>query len=155
MGALADGPIEGAHDQRDVFLARIELPPAASRDPAPAELGDTLSAAGRRSIEFFLRVLTEGGADLAIETTAGLLDGLALHHATGSAPMPTADEIVSIVHGLLSITGECSARDAVRFAGPLSARPASRAAAAWPRSVTPSRRMSRGPGPGFVGCGRG
>ena len=89
-----------------MFLARIELTLAASRDPSLADLGATLADASRRPIEFFLRALTDGRDDLPIQTTAGLLDGLALNHVTDQSPMPSAAQIVDVITTLLAIPAD-------------------------------------------------
>ncbi len=90
-----------ADERRDHFLARIEFTLAASRDPELAPVAAALTAASRRPIEFFLRLLTDGGEDLPVDLCAGVLDGVALSHATGQGPLMTVDEITEIVRSML------------------------------------------------------
>ncbi len=104
MRRLAAGLVACADEHRVLFLARLELSLLSSRDADFESLCDQMASASRRPIEFFLTVLTEGGKDLPISITAGVLDGLALNHVTGEVPMPSVDEIVAIVTSLLGLS---------------------------------------------------
>ncbi len=105
LRGLARGLVACADEQRHLFLARLELTLASSRDPELAPLGERLAEASRRPIEFYLRALTEGADDLPITTTASMLDGLALRHVTGEAPMPSVEDVVRLVETLLDAPG--------------------------------------------------
>ena len=86
---------------RHLCLARMELTLAAARRDELADVGDQLTAAARRPIEFFLRLISDGKADVPIETCAGLIDGIALMYATGQGPKPTTDQVASVFRSVL------------------------------------------------------
>ena len=92
--AYADGA-------RHLFLARIELTMASARQEALAGIGDRLTAAARRPIAFFLKLISDGKGDMPIETCAGLIDGITLMHVTGQGPKPTADQIKAVFSAVL------------------------------------------------------
>lgn len=98
---VAEEVIAYAEDSRQLFLARIELTLAAARRDDLAGVGEQLTAAARRPIAFFLRLISDGRADVAIDTCAGLVDGIALMHATGQGPKPTAEQIAAVVRSIL------------------------------------------------------
>ena len=98
---VAEEVVTYAQDSRHLFLARMELPLAAARREELAGVGERLTAAARRPIEFFLRLVSKGSGDAAIKTCAGLIDGIALMHATGQGPKPTSDQIAAVVRSVL------------------------------------------------------
>ncbi|WP_193366944.1 TetR/AcrR family transcriptional regulator [Pelagibius marinus] len=98
---VAEEVIAYAEDSRHLFLARMELTLAAARRDDLKGVGEQLTAAARRPIEFFLRLISEGKDDVAIDTCAGLVDGIALMHATGQGPKPTTDQIAAVVRSIL------------------------------------------------------
>lgn len=98
---VAQEVIAYAEDSRRLFLARMELTLAAARRDDLAGVGEQLTAAARRPIAFFLRLISNGKADAAIETCAGLVDGIALMHATGQGPKPTAKQIAAALRSIL------------------------------------------------------
>jgi hypothetical protein len=89
----------------NLFLARIELTMAAARRADLAGVGEQLTAAARRPIAFFLKLIADGGAearaDVPIETCAGLIDGIGLMHATGQGPKPTTDQVAAVFRSIL------------------------------------------------------
>ncbi|MBU4529953.1 MAG: TetR family transcriptional regulator [Hoeflea sp.] len=98
---VAKEVVSYADTARDLFLARMELTLAASRREELADVGDLLTAAARRPIEFFLQLISEGRKDMPIETCAALIDGISLMHATGQGPKPTTDQIAAVFRAVL------------------------------------------------------
>lgn len=98
---VAEEVVAYADDARDLFLARIELTLAAARRDDLAGIGEQLTAAARRPIAFFLRLIAKGRNDVPIETCAGLIDGIGLMHATGQGPKPTSEQIAAVVRSVL------------------------------------------------------
>ncbi|WP_374313861.1 TetR/AcrR family transcriptional regulator [Dongia sp.] len=94
LGAYAD-------KSRHLFLARMELTLAAARRHDLAGVGAQLTAAARRPIEFFLKLISNGRADVPIETCAGLIDGITLMYATGQGPKPTTEQVAAIFRAVL------------------------------------------------------
>lgn len=90
-----------ADNSRHLFLARMELTMAAARRDDLADVGAQLTAAARRPIEFFLKLISDGRADVPIETCAGLIDGITLMYATGQGPKPTTDQIAAVFRSIL------------------------------------------------------
>jgi DNA-binding transcriptional regulator YbjK len=88
-------------NSRHLFLARIELTLAAARRDDLADVGARLTAAARRPIAFFLKLISHGRADVPIETCAGLIDGITLMHATGQGPKPTTDQVAAVFRSIL------------------------------------------------------
>jgi len=86
---------------RHLFLARMELTMASARREDLAGIGDRLTAAARRPIAFFLKLISDGGKEVPIETCAGLIDGISLMYATGQGPKPTTDQVASVFHSIL------------------------------------------------------
>ena len=86
---------------RELFLARMELTLAASRREELADVGERLTTAARRPIEFFLQLISEGRKEMPIETCAALIDGISLMYATGQGPKPTTDQIASVFRAVL------------------------------------------------------
>ncbi|WP_020592795.1 TetR/AcrR family transcriptional regulator [Kiloniella laminariae] len=86
---------------RHLFLARMELTMAAARREELADVGEKLTAAARRPIEFFLKLISEGREDVPIETCAGLIDGITLMYATGQGPKPTTDQVATVFRSIL------------------------------------------------------
>jgi DNA-binding transcriptional regulator YbjK len=94
LGAYAD-------KSRQLFLARMELTLAAARRDDLAGVGAQLTAAARMPIEFFLKLISNGRADVPIETCAGLIDGITLMYATGQGPKPTTEQVAAIFRAVL------------------------------------------------------
>ena len=90
-----------ADNSRHLFLARMELTMASARREDLAGVGTELTAAARRPIEFFLKLISDGRADVPIETCAGLIDGITLMYATGQGPKPTTDQIAAVFRSIL------------------------------------------------------
>ena len=90
-----------ADSARHLFLARIELTMASARHDELAGVGDQLTAAARRPIAFFFKLMSNGRADMPVETCAGLIDGITLMHVTGQGPKPTADQIKAVFNAFL------------------------------------------------------
>ncbi|POF29723.1 TetR/AcrR family transcriptional regulator [Roseibium marinum] len=86
---------------RHLFLARMELTLAAARREDLAGVGVHLTAAARRPIEFFLKLISEGREDVPIETCAALIDGISLMYATGQGPKPTTEQVASVFKSIL------------------------------------------------------
>jgi len=98
---VAGEVVSYADSARDLFLARMELTLAASRRPELKDVGDLLTAAARRPVEFFLRLISEGRTEMPIETCAGLIDGISLMYATGQGPKPTTNQIAAVFRAVL------------------------------------------------------
>lgn len=98
---VAEELVAYADDSRHLFLARIELTMASARRDDLANIGAQLTAAARRPIEFFLKLISDGRADVPIETCAGLIDGIGLMHATGQGPKPTTDQVAAVFRSIL------------------------------------------------------
>lgn len=90
-----------ADNSRHLFLARMELTMAAARREDLADVGAQLTAAARRPIEFFLKLISDGKTDVPIETCAGLIDGITLMYATGQGPKPTTDQVAAAFRAIL------------------------------------------------------
>jgi DNA-binding transcriptional regulator YbjK len=90
-----------ADNSRHLFLARMELTMASARREDLAGVGTELTAAARRPIEFFLKLISDGRDDVPIETCAGLIDGITLMYATGQGPKPTTDQIAAVFRSIL------------------------------------------------------
>jgi DNA-binding transcriptional regulator YbjK len=98
---VAEELVTYADDARHLFLARMELTMASARRDDLADVGEQLTAAARRPIEFFLRLISDGRADVPIETCAGLIDGISLMYATGQGPKPTTDQVAAVFRAIL------------------------------------------------------
>lgn len=98
---VAKEVVSYADTARDLFLARMELTLAASRREELADVGERLTAAARRPIEFFLHLISEGRKDMPIETCAALIDGISLMYATGQGPKPTREQIATVFRAVL------------------------------------------------------
>lgn len=98
---VADELVAYTEDSRHLFLARMELTLASARRDDLAGVGAQLTAAARRPIEFFLKLISEGRTDVPIETCAGLIDGITLMHATGQGPKPTTDQVAAVFRSIL------------------------------------------------------
>ena len=98
---VAEELVTYSDDARHLFLARIELTMASARRDDLAGVGDQLTVAARRSIEFFLELISDGRADAPIETCAGLIDGITLMHATGQGPKPTTEQVAAVFRAIL------------------------------------------------------
>ena len=98
---VAEELVSYADASRHLFLARMELTLAAARRDDLADVGRALTAAARRPIAFFLRLISEGRTDVPIETCAGLIDGITLMYATGQGPKPTTDQVATVFRAVL------------------------------------------------------
>ncbi|MEM5585316.1 MULTISPECIES: TetR family transcriptional regulator [unclassified Roseibium] len=98
---VAEQMVDYTDASRHLFLARMELTMAAARREDLAGVGDTLTAAARRPIAFFLKLISEDGKEAPIETCAGLIDGISLMYATGQGPKPTTDQVASVFRSIL------------------------------------------------------
>ncbi len=96
IGYVGSELVKYADVARHLFLARIELTMASSRDPDLSGVGARLTLAARRPIEFFLTLISGGRPDVPIETCAGLIDGITLMHVTGQGRMPTLAQITAV-----------------------------------------------------------
>lgn len=85
-----------ADSTRHLFLARIELTVASARQEGLAGIGETLTAAARGPIELFFKLISDGRANVPIETCAGLIDGITRIYVTGQGPKPTTDQIEAV-----------------------------------------------------------
>ncbi|MGH6763998.1 MAG: TetR/AcrR family transcriptional regulator [Phyllobacterium sp.] len=90
-----------ADGARHLFLARMELTMAAARREELEGVGDQLTAAARRPIEFFLKLISHGRTDVPIETCAGLIDGISLMYVTGQGPKPTREQIEAVFSAII------------------------------------------------------
>ena len=82
-----------SQDKRDWLLARFELALVGARDESLAPIAEQLEAASRELTEFFLKLLSDEMNDEQIDACVGILDGLAMMHATGRGPPPTKEQI--------------------------------------------------------------
>lgn len=98
---VAEEIVAYADAERRLFLARVELTLAAARRDDLAGVGEQLTAAARRPIEFFLRLISSGRGDVPIETCAGLIDGVSLMYATGQGPKPTTAQVAAVFRAIL------------------------------------------------------
>lgn len=98
---VADELVTYADEARHLFLARMELTMASARREDLAGVGEQLTAAARRPIEFFLRLISDGRSDVPIETCAGLIDGISLMYAIGQGPKPTTDQVAAVFRAIL------------------------------------------------------
>jgi TetR/AcrR family transcriptional regulator, regulator of biofilm formation and stress response len=98
---VADELVIYADDERHLFLARMELTMASARRDDLAGVGNQLTTAARRPIEFFVKLISSGTADVPIETCAALIDGITLMYATGQAPKPTTDQVSAVLRAIL------------------------------------------------------
>ncbi|ACG74191.1 transcriptional regulator, TetR family [Anaeromyxobacter sp. K] len=98
---VADELAAYADDTRHLFLARVELTMAAARREDLAGVGERLTAAARRPIAFFVKLISHGRADAPIETCAGLIDGITLMYAIGQGPRPTTEQVSAVLRAVL------------------------------------------------------
>lgn len=98
---VADELVAYADDTRHLFLARVELTLAAARRDDLAGVGERLTAAARRPIAFFVKLISHGQADAPIETCAGLIDGITLMYAIGQGPRPTTEQVSAVLRAVL------------------------------------------------------
>lgn len=98
---VADELVAYADDTRHLFLARVELTMAAARREDLAGVGERLTAAARRPIAFFVKLISHGQADAPIETCAGLIDGITLMYAIGQGPKPTTEQVSAVLRAVL------------------------------------------------------
>lgn len=98
---VAEELVTYVDEAKHLFLARVELTMASARRDDLTDVGEKLTAAARRPIEFFLRLISDGQADVPIETCAGLIDGISLMYATGQGPKPSADQVAAVFRAIL------------------------------------------------------
>lgn len=98
---VGDYLVSYADNSRHLFLARLELTVASTRNDEFSDLGDLLTEAARRPIEFFLKLISDGSTDVPVETCAGLIDGITLMYATGQGPKPTTNQIAAVFRSIL------------------------------------------------------
>ncbi|MBK3745500.1 TetR family transcriptional regulator [Paraburkholderia aspalathi] len=98
---VGDELVNYADSTRHLFLARIELTMASARREELAGIGEQLTAAARRPIEFFLHLISDGKTEEQIQTCAGLIDGITLMYVNGQGPKPTADQIEAVFKAVL------------------------------------------------------
>ncbi|WP_090061997.1 TetR/AcrR family transcriptional regulator [Celeribacter neptunius] len=89
-----------AETAQDLYLARIELTLASARREELAGVGDMLTRAARRPIEFFLELVAKQSSPEKIDTCAGLVDGIMLMYVTGQGPKPTQDQLRAVFQAL-------------------------------------------------------
>ncbi|TCV98719.1 TetR/AcrR family transcriptional regulator [Biostraticola tofi] len=100
---VADELVTYTDESRNLFLARMELTLAAARSDELHGIGDKLTAAARRPIAFFLKLISDS-EEVPIETCAGLIDGITLMYATGQGPKPTTDQVAAVFRSILQTT---------------------------------------------------
>lgn len=98
---VADELVSFTDTSRHLFLARVELTLASARREDMAEVAARLTSAARRPLVFFLELISEQKSEGAVETCAGLIDGISLMYATGQGPKPTVDQISAVVRSVL------------------------------------------------------
>ena len=96
----AQGLLASADKGKELLLARIELTLAAARDEDLSDVGERLSVAARRPIEFFVNLVTGGQNTVPMETCVGLIDGVALMYVTGQGPKPTVAQVSTVLRSL-------------------------------------------------------
>lgn len=101
IGYVGGELVSYADNSRHLFLARMELTVASTREEEFSELGNLLTTASRRPIEFFIKLISDGRTDVPVETCAGLIDGITLMYATGQGPKPTIDQIETVFKSIL------------------------------------------------------
>ena len=97
---FARGLIETTDQTRHLLLARIELTMAAARRDELADVGDLLSAAARRPIEFFISLVFRGKSAFPLATCVALIDGISLMYAIGQGPQPTTEQVTAVLRSL-------------------------------------------------------
>ncbi|NVK47454.1 MAG: TetR family transcriptional regulator [Rhodobacteraceae bacterium] len=85
---------------QELYLARMELTLASARREDLAGVGDALTRAARRPIEFFLDLISQETAPEKIDACAGLVDGIMLMYVTGQGPKPTQDQLRAVFQAL-------------------------------------------------------
>lgn len=93
--------VASADQTKYLLLARLELTLAAARDDDLSDVGDRLSVAARRPIEFFVSLISDDSSKVPVDTCVGLIDGISLMHATGQGPQPTTDQVASVLRSLV------------------------------------------------------
>lgn len=97
----AQGLLASADRGRHLLLARIELTLVAARDDDLSGIGDRLSDAAKRPIEFFVNLVSDSDDDFPMDTCVGLIDGIALKHAIGQGPAPTTEQVTAVLRSLI------------------------------------------------------
>ncbi|MDX8354518.1 TetR/AcrR family transcriptional regulator [Cognatiyoonia sp. IB215182] len=90
-----------ADEAKSLFLARVELTMASARREDLSSVGKLLTAAARRPIGFFLKLMAGTHSDVEIATCVGLIDGIGLMHATGQGTTPTQEQVAAVVRSFL------------------------------------------------------
>ncbi len=98
---VADELVSYTDESRNLFLARMELTLAAARSDELSGIGEKLTAAARRPIAFFLKLISASEKEVPIETCAGLIDGITLMYATGQGPKPTTDQVAAVFRSIM------------------------------------------------------
>jgi TetR/AcrR family transcriptional regulator, regulator of biofilm formation and stress response len=99
---VAEELVACANADRDLFIARLEIMLAASRDPALRGASERLAHAAMRPMLFYLHLLAGGAADQSQATVcAALLDGLMLSYVTGQGNAPTVAQVRAACSALL------------------------------------------------------
>ena len=93
--------VASVDEARDLFLARIELTIASSRNEELKGIGAKLTEAGKRPIAFFIGLITDEVSDVPLDTYVGLLDGIALKYVTGQGPQPTTEQIATLLKAFI------------------------------------------------------
>ncbi|MBC7792827.1 MAG: TetR family transcriptional regulator [Clostridia bacterium] len=93
--------VESLAQAKHLQLARIELMLAAARSDDLTDLATLLSVAGRRPIEFFVSLISNGQSQTAIDTCVGLIDGIALMYVTGQGAKPSAAQVATVLKSIV------------------------------------------------------
>jgi len=101
---VGDELVSYADRSRSLFLARMELTLASARREDLVGIGERLTAAARRPIAFFLKLMPGEKTNVSVETCAGLIDGITLMYATGQGPKPTSDQLKTVFAAVVSDT---------------------------------------------------
>ena len=97
---FAQGLIATTDQTRHLLLARIELTMAAARREDLSDVGDLLSNAARRPIEFFISLVFQGRSAFPLATCVALIDGISLMYAIGQGPQPTTEQVTAVLRSL-------------------------------------------------------
>lgn len=94
--------IESVDEARHLMIARIELTLAAARSEDLSDIGERLSVAGKRPIEFFVSLISDGKSEVSIDTYVGLIDGIALMYANGQGTQPATEQVAAVIRSMIS-----------------------------------------------------
>ena len=101
---VGDEVVKYAAEARNLFLARLELTLAATREPDLANLGPKLSEAAKRPIVFYLNLVGQDGRSVdpdKIDSCAGLIDAITMMHVAGQTPQLTTAQIAAVFRTLV------------------------------------------------------